>query len=73
VSVLVGCIGYLFALIMCGQVFAAIGKANPNTIGDSWTGDDALDLWSLLLWPLSLVVLAAMMCGALVAAVIVRK
>jgi hypothetical protein len=54
---------YLFVAVGCGQIFSAIGKRNSRTIGDSWTGDTASDMWSLLLWPVSLVAFMALALG----------
>lgn len=54
---------WLFGAVVCGNVFSAIGTKKTDTFGDSWTGDTALDCWSVILWPVSLMVLAALLVG----------
>lgn len=63
---------YVFAAITCAQLFSAIGERNPQTIDDSWTGDTALDGWSLILWPAALLILAAILIGKRLAKAMVR-
>ncbi|UAK25654.1 hypothetical protein [Sphingomonas nostoxanthinifaciens] len=59
----------IFGAVLIGQVVSTHGQRDPETYGDSWTGDTALDVWSLLLlWSLSWVVWAAICCGKLMSA-----
>jgi hypothetical protein len=57
------CLAYFFGWFVCAAIFAAIGNADPHTFADSWTGDTALDLITLMLWPLSLVAFGALSLG----------
>ncbi len=57
---------WLSGAAFSGAVFSKLGEKNPTTFGDCWTGDNSLDLVSLLLWPLSWAIFASLFAGHLV-------
>ncbi|AEH88192.1 hypothetical protein Mesop_3751 [Mesorhizobium opportunistum WSM2075] len=47
---LVGC--WMLGCSLSSGALARLGAANPQTIGDCFSGDYWLDLWCIFLWPL---------------------
>lgn len=66
--VLLICAAYLFMTVLSSALFTALGRRNPETIGDSFTGDDVLDGICFLAWPATWLVLAALAAAALIEA-----
>lgn len=44
--------GWLMGAVFTSAAIGELGTRNANTIGDSFSGDDALDMWLIVLWPM---------------------
>jgi glycerol-3-phosphate acyltransferase PlsY len=64
---------YFLGMVVSAVILARIGESNPRTFGDSWTGDHALDTLSVILWPMTFFVVAAIAFGGVAAELILRR
>lgn len=64
---------YLLGCVVSGVMLSRIGAAMSSTIDDSWTGDDFLDLLSVLVWPVTFFVAAAITFGSVAGQMISRR
>lgn len=64
---------YFLGAVVSAVFLSRIGQANHHTIGASWTGDNTLDIISVVIWPASFFIAAAIAFGSVLASIMVRR